>query len=75
MMLMPTETSRQPQYGLESIEGFCEGWGELDQLSDISTQILNAKYPSMGSLRVSVDKIDHNLSISPIILKYCKSSI
>ena len=73
MMLMPTETSRQPQYGLESIEGFCEGWGELDQLSDISTQILNAKYPSMGSLRVSVDKIDHNLSISPIILQYLSS--
>ena len=73
MMLMPTETSRQPQYGLESIEGFCEGWGELDQLSDISTQILNAKYPSMGSLRVSVDEIDHNLSISPIILQYLSS--
>ena len=73
MMLMPTETSRQPQYGLESIEGFCEGWGELDQLSDISTQILNAKYPSMGSLRVSVDKIDDNLSISPIILQYLSS--
>ena len=73
MMLMPTETSRQPQYGLESIEGFCEGWGELDQLSDISTQILNAKYPSMGSLRVSVDKIDHNLSIFPIILQYLSS--
>ena len=73
MMLMPTETSRQPQSGLESIEGFCEGWGELDQLSDISTQILNAKYPGMGSLRVSVDKIDHNLSISPIILQYLSS--
>ena len=73
MMLMPTETSRQPQYGLESIEGFCEGWGELDQLSDISTQILNAKYPGMGSLRVSMDKIDHNLSISPIILQYLSS--
>ena len=46
-------TTRAPQYGLESIEGFCEGWGELDQLSDISSQLLNAKFPYMGPIRVS----------------------
>ena len=48
-----TATTRAPQYGLESIEGFCEGWGELDQLSDISSQLLNAKFPYMGPIRVS----------------------
>ena len=45
--------SRQPQYGLESIDGYCEGWGELDQLADIASQALNAKYPYMGPMRVS----------------------
>ena len=48
-----TARARVPQYGLESVEGFCEGWGELDQLSDISSQILNVKFPYMGPIRVS----------------------
>ena len=54
MMLMPIgATTRTPQYGLESIDGYCEGWGELDQLADITSQVLNAKYPYMGPMRVS----------------------
>ena len=53
MLMVSIEASRQPQYGLESIDGFCEGWGELDQLGDISSQVLNAKYPYMGPIRVS----------------------
>jgi len=53
MMLTPIGATRLPQYGLESIDGFCEGWGELDQLGDISSQVLNAKYPYMGPIRVS----------------------
>ena len=54
MILAPIEAkTRVPQYGLGSIEGFCEGWGELDQLGDIASQMLNSKYPYMGSMRVS----------------------
>ena len=56
LMLTPigaTHQSHQPQYGLESIDGYCEGWGELDQLADITSQALNAKYPCMGPMRVS----------------------
>ena len=52
-------TTRAPQYGLDSIEGFCEGWGELDQLSDITSQVLNIKYPYMGSMRAQVWVQDH----------------
>ena len=44
---------QHPQYGLASVEGFCQGWGELNQLADVASQILNAKYPEMGSVRVS----------------------
>ena len=43
----------RPQYGLSSVEGFCQGWGELDQLGDITTEVLNQKYPNAGYLRVS----------------------
>ena len=53
MLMVPIETSRVPQYGLDSVVGFCEGWGDLDQLSDISSQMLNVKYPYMGPIRVS----------------------
>ena len=54
MLMVPIEANtRVPQYGLDSMDGFCEGWGELDQLSDISSQILNAKFPYMGPIRVS----------------------
>ena len=53
--MMATEASyqRQPQYGIGSVDAFCEGWGELDQLADITSQALNAKYPYMGPIRVS----------------------
>ena len=53
MMMRPIESTRQAQFGLESIDGFCEGWGEVDQLSDITSQVLNIKYPYMGPIRVS----------------------
>ena len=44
---------QHPQYGLASVEGFCQGWGELDQLGDVASQILQLKYPEIGSVRVS----------------------
>ena len=54
LVVLPIEAkTRLPQYGLDSVEGFCEGWGELDQLGDIASQMLNTKYPYMGSMRVS----------------------
>ena len=27
--------ARQLQYGLASVDGFCQGWGQLDQLGDV----------------------------------------
>ena len=53
MLMVPIGATQVSQYGIDSIDGFCEGWGELDQLSDITSQLLNAKYPYMGSIRVS----------------------
>ena len=52
-MVLPIEAkTRLPQYGLDSVQGFCEGWGDLDQLGDVASQMLNTKYPYMGSMRV-----------------------
>ena len=44
---------RQAKYGLATVDGFCRGYGELDQLSDIASEVMNAKYPGIGSVRVS----------------------
>ena len=41
------------QYGLNSVDGFCQGWGQLDQLGDVASQIMSDKYPKLGSTRVS----------------------
>ena len=45
--------ARQLQYGLASVDGFCQGWGELDQLGDVASELMNIKYPGIGSVRVS----------------------
>jgi len=45
--------ARQPQYGLASVDDFCKGWGELDQLGDVASELMTANYPRMGPLRVS----------------------
>ena len=43
----------KPGEGIESVEGFCKGFNALDELSDISSQLLNWKYPQLGPIRVS----------------------
>ena len=45
--------ARQLQYGLASVDDFCKGWGELDQLGDVASELMTVKYPRMGPLRVS----------------------
>ena len=45
--------ARHPAYGLASVEDFCNGWGELDQLGDIASEVMNVKFPALGSTRVS----------------------
>ena len=43
----------KPGEGIESVDGFCRGLNALDELADISSQILNRKYPRLGPIRVS----------------------
>ena len=43
----------KPGEGIESVEGFCKGFNALDELSDISSQLLNWKYPQLGPIQVS----------------------
>ena len=43
----------KPGEGIESVEGFCRGMNALDKFSDISSQLLNRKYPRLGPIRVS----------------------
>ena len=43
----------KPGEGIESVDGFCRGLNALDELGDISSQLLNRKYPRLGPIRVS----------------------
>ena len=43
----------KPGEGIESVDGFCRGFNALDEFSDIASQLLNRKYPRLGSIRVS----------------------
>ena len=43
----------KPGEGVESVDGFCRGLNGLDELADISSQLLNRKFPTLGQIRVS----------------------
>ena len=43
----------KPGEGVESVDGFCRGLNGLDELGDISSQLLNRKFPTLGPIRVS----------------------
>ena len=43
----------KPGEGVESVDGFCQGLNALDELADISSQLLNRKYPRLGPIWVS----------------------
>ena len=43
-------------YGIETVDNVCAGVGELDQLADITSQLMSRRFPEMGSIRVSCSK-------------------
>ena len=46
------------------MDAFCRGYGELDQLGDIAAEVMNSKFPGIGSVRVSkVEMIDEMLNV------------
>ena len=56
--------ARQAQYGLATVDEFCQGYGDLDQLGDIAAEVMNSKFPGIGSVRVSkVEMIDEMLNV------------
>ena len=62
----------QPQYeyGLASVDGFCQGVGELDQLGDVASEILTIKYPGTGYNRVS--KLEAmTKAMTKMLMLYC----
>ena len=47
-------------YGIETVDNVCAGVGDLDQLGDITSQLMSRRYPEMGSIRVSCTKEQMN---------------
>ena len=47
------EAHKVSTYGIETVDNVCAGVGDLDQLADITTQLMLKRFPEMGSIRVS----------------------
>ena len=47
-------------YGIETVDNVCAGVGDLDQLGDITSQLMSRRYPERGSIRVSCTKEQMN---------------
>jgi len=50
------EAHKVSTYGIETVDNVCAGVGDLDQLGDITSQLMSKRFPEMGSVRVSVLK-------------------
>ena len=50
------EAHKVSTYGIETVDNVCAGVGDLDQLADITSQLMSKRFPEMGSVRVSVLK-------------------
>ena len=50
------EAREASTYGIETVDKVCAGVGELDQLADITSQLMSRRFPEMGSIRVSCSK-------------------
>lgn len=53
LLLFGWSEARRPEYGLATVDEFCQGYGELDQLGDVASQMMSKKFPKLGSTRVS----------------------
>jgi len=53
LIITGVEAREVSTYGIETVDNVCAGVGELDQLADITTQLMLKRFPEMGSVRVS----------------------
>ena len=53
LVICEVEAREVSTYGIETVDNVCDGVGELDQLGDITSQLMSRRYPEMGSIRVS----------------------
>ena len=56
LVIHGAEARKVSTYGIESVDDVCAGIGGLDQLADITSQLMSRRYPEMGSIRVSCSR-------------------
>ena len=56
LIITGVEAREVSTYGIETVDNVCAGVGDLDQLGDITSQVMSRRYPEMGSIRVSWTK-------------------
>ena len=40
-------------YGIETVDNVCAGIGDLDQLADITSELMSKRFPELAPIRVS----------------------
>ena len=53
LIIHGVEAHKVSTYGIKTVDNVCAGVGDLDQLADITSQLMAKKFPKMGSIRVS----------------------
>ena len=71
LIISGVEAHKVSSYGIETVDNVCAGVGDLDQLADITTQLMLKRFPEMGSIRVSCT-INNKWNVSMLICKIGK---
>ena len=53
LLIHGVEARKVSTYGIETVDNVCAGIGDLDQLADITSELMSKKFPELAPIRVS----------------------
>ena len=53
LLIHGVEARKVSTYGIETVNNVCVGIGDLDQLADITSELMSKRFPEMAPIRVS----------------------
>ena len=53
LLIHGVEARKVSTYGIETVDNVCAGIGDLDQLADITSELMSKRFPEMAPIRVS----------------------
>ena len=53
LLIHGVEARKVSTYGIETVDNVCAGIGDLDQLADITSELMSKRFPELAPIRVS----------------------